>query len=690
MKAIKANLLADVSSGTYDQTKTIIRGNVQQKTLGSKNYLGPALPKFIDVYSDTTLSPLMIHATDNGRVFIAVTPVNGTTYDTMPILCYSFNSTTGASAYLGRINVLLPNTPTQTHTSRGFKVYDPGTTGWKICIGSTATTLTYGGLRVVNDIALSDFSIGSPPTIPTATGPGQKAVYHLQDPANIGVNNLTTVPNGIILDEGTGRIYVQNGLAAVPEFYIHDLMATPDVPSTAVSVSAASPAIVTHAAHPYTDNDVVTFTAGTLPTGLALDTVYFVRNALAGSYELSTTSGGAVINTTGSASIGATIARGYGICGTNFIHKTGVLPALTGNVLLTNSQYKAIPIAAPINGGTLNGNACAFIATNTRLVLGLLSELTSGATTWPSRTDSDILGPITEAAFTNTASSWSNLLDSATMVSNATRFITKQVDNLSYVSKFGAIRNEYLEGLSPEAPAGTINTLNIDHANGWLFVVSTTVGQRGIHCMDMQSDAFYDYSYIVSPVISAPDTTLSFIEFIQKKYVGSGLIKAQYRTSGFGSESGGWADVDDTAELSIAIADSIQFKFLFSQQSEDRTVPAQINELYLGVDSNYEISDNWEASRDESDNGSPSRVAFRLKRTYVSVVPQLYFRAYDLSSALIVNHNTVTNAANFEYSTDNGTTWLPLGTVPNTVGTLVRYTFTSPPGVDIRPSLKES
>jgi hypothetical protein len=44
----------------------------------------------------------------------------------------------------------------------------------------------------------------------------------------------------------------------------------------------------------------------------------------------------------------------------------------------------------------------------------------------------------------------------------------------------------------------------------------------------------------------------------------------------------------------------------------------------------------------------------------------------------------------FEYSTNNGTTWNPLGTIPNTVGTLVRYTFTSPPGVDIRPGLKES
>ena len=72
------------------------------------------------------------------------------------------------------------------------------------------------------------------------------------------------------------------------------------------------------------------------------------------------------------------------------------------------------------------------------------------------------------------------------------------------------------------------------------------------------------------------------------------------------------------------------------------------------------------------------------------MVPTLYYRALDLSNVTLVTHNTVTNAARFEYSTDSGVTWLALGTIPNVVGTLVRYTFASPPGVDIRPSIKES
>jgi hypothetical protein len=117
---------------------------------------------------------------------------------------------------------------------------------------------------------------------------------------------------------------------------------------------------------------------------------------------------------------------------------------------------------------------------------------------------------------------------------------------------------------------------------------------------------------------------------------------------------------------------------------------AQVSEIRVVVQPNNENSDNWEISDEFSDNNVPSRVAFRLKEAYAVSVPQLFFRARDLSDVLLISHNTVANAANFEYSTDNGISWLPLGTIPNTVGTLIRYTFTSPPGVPIRPSIRES
>jgi hypothetical protein len=201
----------------------------------------------------------------------------------------------------------------------------------------------------------------------------------------------------------------------------------------------------------------------------------------------------------------------------------------------------------------------------------------------------------------------------------------------------------------------------------------------------------FDYSYVVTKVLNTPASTYKFASVLQKLESDSGSLAMSYRTSGFGSISGGWVSFTFGSDLSVLSPGSqVQFKIAFDNLQLGSSVPKQISEFFLGIESLFEVSSNWEVSGDNSDNTSPSRVAFRLKEAYATVVPQLFFRAYDLTNALLITNNTVANAANFEYSTDNGISWLPLGTVPNVVGTLLRYTFTSPPGVDIRPSFKES
>lgn len=694
-KAIKADLLASVVS-SYDQTKTTIQGRVASKIIGGQTVLGPPLTKFIDVFTDSGQTPTGVYCTENGRLFVLTAPVNGTptgNTDSMAILLYNFNLTTGTYTYQGRINVLLPNIAASVHTIRSFKAIDTGTTGWKIFIATTSTVTINGGLFLANNIDLSDFVLVGFPNIDFATGNNQKAMYLLQDPSNIGVNQLNIASVGAVLDQN--RIYVHNGVAATHQYYVYDTSISPTYSQASVTVSVASPGIVSHAGHTFLANDPVIFQAGTLPTGLALNTIYFVRNPVAGvSYELSATSGGASINTTGSPSVGATIGRAWGTTGSNWIHKTGNLPALVGTVLANDSEDRAVPVSAPLNGGVLNGNACAFLATTTNLYLGLLSELTSGATTWPSLTTSNILGTLNEITTPQTVqAAWSDVLDACTYSTNVSKFITKQVVNNIIRHNAGELNNQYYEGFALDTVnLGLVTVVGLDHSSGWLFVAGGTTGQRGIIAVDYRSDVYYDHSYIVTKVLENPNGKLRFISTWEQLWESTGNIQVFYRNSGFGSITGGWISLDSYEDLASAVMSSnqIQFKITFKMQSEGSSSPAQINELLAGLDANNGISDNWEFSRDWSSNLSPSRSAFRLKLAYASAVPQLYFRAYNLSDALLVNHNTVTNAANFEYSTDNGMTWLPLGTIPNVVGTLIRYTFTSPPGVDIRPGLKES
>lgn len=695
MKWLKSDLVADVVS-SYDQNKTTIQGRVASKVINTQTVLGPPLSKFIDVFIDTGLIPASVYCTENGRLFITTVPVNGTSYDSMPILLYDFNLTTGAYAYVGRIDIQLPNLAATVHTLRALKVIDTGTTGWKIFIATTATVTINGGLFLVNNIDKTDFIPVSFPVIPMALASNAKAVYLLQDPANIGVGQLNIASVGAVLDVPNNRIYVHNGVAATHQYYVYDTAIAPTWSANSVT-GVASTDIINDTGHTFVNNTPVVFSSLTGGAGLAINTPYFVVNAVAGvSYQLSLTSGGAAINFTTDISA-ATLGRAWGTTGSNWIHKTGNLPALVGTLLATDSEDRAVPVNSPINGGVLNGNACAFLATTSNLYLGLLSELTSGATTWPSLSTSNILGSVNEITAPSALyAAWSDVLDVSTYVTNTSKFISKQLVNNVIRHNTGELNNQYYETFNPDTVSlGFASVVGLDHANGWLFAAGGSqapAGQRGIIFCDYRSDSFYDHSYIVTKVLNNPNGMLRFLTSYEQLWQNTGNIKVQYRTSGFGSISGGWTNLLSFSDLSSSVITSnqIQFKIQFTMQSEGSSSPAQINELLIGLEANNSISDNWEFSDDWSDNTSPSRCAFRLKTAYGTSVPQLFFRAYDLSDSLLVNHNTTANAANFEYSTNNGVSWSPLGTIPNTVGTLVRYTFTSPPGVDIRPGLKES
>jgi hypothetical protein len=235
---------------------------------------------------------------------------------------------------------------------------------------------------------------------------------------------------------------------------------------------------------------------------------------------------------------------------------------------------------------------------------------------------------------------------------------------------------------------------NFTNQAGWQIVMgpAATVGQRGLIALDLRSDCLTDYSYIVSKVISIPNGQIKNLTVLEELVQTSGTLDVFYRTSGFGSISGGWTYVDHYQDLSgLSVTGQIQFKITFNVQTTGKSSPVQVAGLSVVYEANEELSDNWEYSYDDSSTLVPTRVGFRLKSAYATSVPtSLRFRAYDLSGTLLISQSITSNPSNFQYSTDGGVTWLSLGTIPNVVGTLVRYNFTSPPGVDVRPSIKDS
>lgn len=687
MKTVAANLLTDVV-GTYDQTKTTIQGRVFSKTVNGQNVLGPPLNRFVDTVLDTTAGtqviPNLSYLTSNNRLF----SIGAVTAGILPISLHTVNMSTGATTYIGTIRIPLANVAATTHTFRGFKVVDTGVTDWRIFVATTGSVTINGGLYCVNNVDFVDFIPTGPGTLfPFGTGSNQKATYFLQDPSNIGVGQLNITSTGVTLDTANNRVYVHNGVAATHQFYVYSTNATLNCPLTIGTTIDATTDRITMTAHGYVDNTPIYITNLSGGAGLTTNTVYFVRNATANDFQVSGTSGGAAINITTNGT--ADICLAFGTTGDAWVHKTGNLPALTGALIQADSEDYAVP------GHTTNaGQPCIFFCTSSNLYLGRISELTSGATTWPSLVTSNILGTVNQITSPTLAiATWSNVLDRAVYITNSNILIMKQVVNNSIDKIFGRASNLYREGFpsSDTQRLGGLTFTSIDIEMGWIALTSSTPGQRGVILGDLRSDASFDYSYIVTKVLDTPIAVYKFLASWRQLADQSSALTIYYRTSGFGSITGGWTQVAFASDLSsIPSANQIQFKIAFNTLTLGASIPAQLQEVFLGFESQLDISDNWEFSDDFSDNNVPSRCAFRLKKAYTSSVPTLYFRAYDLSDALLVNHNTVTNAANFEYSTNNGLTWLPLGTIPNTVGTLVRYSFTSPPGVDIRPSIKES
>ena len=558
----------------------------------------------------------------------------------------------------------------------------------------TASTFAVNTKYFVRNAAPDSFELSATfngPSIGAAAGPTSVVMQ----PLNQEIDAF-----GAIIDLEANRLYTHVGTAANPQYFVRDTSVAPTYSPLTVDVTAGTPAKIGLVAHGLTENEPVQFLAGTLPAAFALNTTYFVRVVTANDFELSATAGGASINAVTS-SIGVTIGKAFGYTNSQWLHSTSILPAISGT-LLTTTDVDAIatPVNAPLNGSLLNGQKCAFFATSTNLYLGRLDELTAGATTWPSLTTSNMLGlPSQIVTPVVVSASWSDALDHAIVLigqaaTNAFRFMLKKVENNKLTALFGDSCMEFYETTTKEAyelrPA--LPYLNFTNNSGWLFALSSATGQRGVFASDVRSDSLFDHSYIVSKVLTLPQNAVIKSVDVEKELVKTGGdVKVEYRMSSFGSISGGWIELDPDQELSIVAGTQVQFKLSFKTHTFDRTSHVQISDLLVGYDALEELSDNWEYSYDDSSAGSPTRIGFRLKQTYATSIPStLKFQASDLSGLILVSQTITSNPTNFQYSTDGGTTWLSLGTIPNTVGTLVRYTFTSPPGTDIRPSLKDS
>lgn len=133
-----------------------------------------------------------------------------------------------------------------------------------------------------------DFSTS--PTVPTG-GTGSKVANHedLQNLSIAGASSASTAVQGIVR-----------------------VSTSPDVTIGNFTVTIASPAVFTKTTHGLISGDIIKFTtSGALPTGISASTNYYVISSglTADAFQISSTIGGTVINTSGSQSGTHTLIR---------------------------------------------------------------------------------------------------------------------------------------------------------------------------------------------------------------------------------------------------------------------------------------------------------------------------------------------------------------------------------------------
>jgi hypothetical protein len=391
---------------------------------------------------------------------------------------------------------------------------------------------------------------------------------------------------------------------------------------------------------------------------------------------------------------------------------TGTLTALSGTILLVNNVQVFTPTNQPSPNAGNNGSICMFFLTTTNIYWVKVSDITAAVTSLPSLLTCNMADSASQLTPSAALGGYSQYLDKWVIQTTLGSFLIKQGINNDpngvIMGQGGVYIKTETGGTITPPDFSAVTNASMSDMNGWQVLFNTSVGQRGFLAWDASSDQTMVnpstgqiYSSVISPVISNINLTQGvalarFVEHARRAVRAT----VQWRTSNFSTGPGAgfdatWTTTPPDGDLSLLVnASQVQFRFLFTMAGFEVSNPPQINEAYLIYKDSTQLSDNWVGSEDNSTQSgtSPMYVAFRLQYAYASgTVPTLYVRGVDDSGNVIFLLNTVSNASAFSYTTNNGTSWNPLGTIPNTaLTTEVRAQIASPSGTRLRWSIAES
>jgi hypothetical protein len=167
-----------------------------------------------------------------------------------------------------------------------------------------------GGSSVVAAYQINTGSATQLPSVGWGSNTWGSGYWGLGTPTSIGLRlwNQVNFGENLLFGPNGGGIYYW--IQDIPTYARGVLLSQPGSTKGAVSITAATPAVVTLTGFALTEGAAIQFnytSGGSLPTGLSINTTYYVYNLSGTTFNL-LNSAGSVINTTGSASVNAYIS----------------------------------------------------------------------------------------------------------------------------------------------------------------------------------------------------------------------------------------------------------------------------------------------------------------------------------------------------------------------------------------------
>lgn len=295
----------------------------------------------------------------------------------------------------------------------------------------------------------------------------------------------------------------------------------------AVTISNASPAVVTHAAHGYSAGQAVVFNStSSLPTGITAGIPCYVISAglTSGSYQVSATPGGAAINTSSAGSGTFTVSAGNDTSGTGatqtatdaFITLQGAINYVQKNIDL--SIYKLTIQAAGAGGGGTSLYKPAIISfpcVGGNPAANVPSLVIQGDTTTPSNC---VISATTGTGYVFAAEQNANVTIQGFKISSTTN------GGVGLKSDTGA--NLWWNAMDFGSMSGTGNTQHINaHAQGRAYCLGnyTISGSSKIH-MAAERMGFIEINSVTVTLSGTPGFTGAFAYVDNKGTIYSGSV----------------------------------------------------------------------------------------------------------------------------------------------------------------------